>query len=46
MGIPLMDAIDQTAHFRAGGKSSAPAVKMESENDRALQELQQMLGGI
>lgn len=56
VGISLLDATEQTANLRAGGASvdpevsSDPAVQSEAalarENEKALQELQAMMGGI
>lgn len=57
VGISLQEAVDQTAHLRAGGTPSElegevvePSVQSEAEvarqNEKALKELQMMMGGL
>jgi hypothetical protein len=56
VGVSMLDAVEQTSNFRAGGRSvetsvsSEPAVPSEAalarQNEAALRELGSMMGGL
>lgn len=54
MGIPLLEAIEQTSGMRAGGaappiEEGKPALSeadLAKQNEASMRELQQMMGGL
>lgn len=51
MGMPLLEAIEQTEHMRAGGAAppiseSTSEADLAKQNEASMRQLQQMMGGL